>query len=207
MTSKQRNPKVDDYIATSEEFARPILAHLRDLIHRHCPDVVEAIKWGIPHFDYAGEMMCIFAAYKSHCSFTFWKEAIMSDARLRANPDLPAAKRYMGKITSLDDLPNDTQLAAYLKEAMDMNEKGIKLPPREAKTPQDIEIPDRFVERLASSPAAKAVFESKSASFRKEYLAWIADAKTEATREKRIDESLAWIAEGKGRFWKYQKQR
>lgn len=207
MTSEQRNPKVDDYIAASETFARPVLAHLRDLIHRHCPEVAEAIKWGIPHFSYAGEIMCMLAAHSSHCSFTFWKEAIMTDPRLRANPGVPAVKRYMGKITSLGDLPDDTQLAAYLKEAMDLNEKGAKLPPREAKARQDIEIPERFAERLASKPAAQAVFESKSASFRKEYLTWIADAKTEGTRDKRIDEALAWIAEGKSRFWKYQKQR
>jgi uncharacterized protein YdeI (YjbR/CyaY-like superfamily) len=37
-------------------------------------------------------------------------------------------------------------------------------------------------------------------------VAWIADAKTDQTRQKRIAESLEWIAQGKGRFWKYEKK-
>lgn len=206
MTNPSRNPKVDDYIANAEPFAQPILAHLRDLIHRYCPQVEEAIKWGLPHFDHAGEMLCILASYKAHCSFTFWKQSIMSDARLRANPDLPAAKRFMGRITSLADLPDDSEIGALLQEAIALNERGAKLPARESRTPQAIEIPDAFAERLASNPAARAVFEGKPPSFRKEYLVWITSAKTDATRNRRIDESLAWIAEGKGRFWKYEKR-
>jgi len=69
----------------------------------------------------------------------------------------------------------------------------------------DLAMPDAFRERPDADPAAKAGFEGKPPSFRKEYLAWIADAKTDATRDKRIAEAMEWIAQGKGRFWKYQK--
>jgi uncharacterized protein YdeI (YjbR/CyaY-like superfamily) len=206
MTTQNHDPAVDEYIANAQPFAQPILSHLRGLIHQHCPAVEEAIKWGLPHFDHAGEMMCILSSHKAHCSFSFWKESIMSDERLRANPELPAAKRFMGRITSLADLPGDEVLGALLQEAVALNEKGVKLPPREPKTPQDIAIPEAFAEQLAADPAAKAVFESKSPSFRKDYLVWITDAKTDATRDKRIAESLAWIAEGKGRFWRSEER-
>jgi uncharacterized protein YdeI (YjbR/CyaY-like superfamily) len=206
MTKTRRNPEFDDYLANAEGFAKPIMRHLRKLLHDICPDVVEEIKWGIPHFDYKGEMMCIFAAYKKHCSFTFWKDSLMGDPRLRKNSGLPAAKRYMGKITALSDLPSDEELVAYIKEAMVLNEKGVKLPPRKSDKPKEIiVIPDYFSAQLDANPRAKAVFESKSDSFRREYLVWITEAKTEATRQKRVDESLSWIAEGKGRFWKYEK--
>jgi uncharacterized protein YdeI (YjbR/CyaY-like superfamily) len=206
MTNPSRSALVDDYIAAAQPFAQAVLRHLRDLIHRECPRAEEAIKWGLPHFDYAGEMLCILAAYKSHCSFTFWKEAIMSDVRLQANPSLPAIKRYMGRIKALYDLPADREIAAMLREAMALNEQGIKLPARETNKPRDIEIPPAFAARLASSPDAQAVFEGKSASFRRDYLVWITDAKTDATRDRRIEEALTWIAEGKGRFWKYEKR-
>ena len=115
-------PKVDTYAEGVEAFAKPILAHLRGLIRATCPEAVETLKWGIPHFDYRGEMMCIFAAYKSHCAFSFWKSALMSDPRLKASVDLPASKRFMGKLTSLADLPVDAELTAWIREAMLLNE-------------------------------------------------------------------------------------
>ncbi len=152
-------------------------------------------------------MMCIFAAYKSHCAFSFWKGSLMSDARLKANADLPAAKRFMGKLTTLADLPSDAKLTAWIREAMSLNERGVKLPPRKpAGTPKVVVgVPAAFAKRLAANPSVKAVFDVKSASFQKDYNLWIGEAKTDATRDKRIDEALAWIAEGKGRFWKYAK--
>ena len=205
MTEANRDPKVDAYIAAAAPFAQPILHHLREVMHAECPDVVEAIKWGIPHFDYHGEMMCVMAAYPRYCAFTFLKQAIMRDPRLRANPALKADKRYLGAIASLDDLPAAAELAGFIHEAMRLNAEGVKPPQRAPKPAADIALPDAFRERLDADPAAKAVFEGKSPSFRKEYLVWIADAKTDATRDKRIAEAMAWIARGKGRFWKYQK--
>lgn len=203
------NPQFDDYQEAASDFARPIMAHLRKLVHQQCPEVVEEIKWGIPHFDYKGEMLCIFAAYKNHCSFGFWKESLMSDARLKANPELKPPKRFMGKLTALSDLPPDGELIAFLQEAMALNDKGVKLAPRRDAQPAkaaEIVIPDAFAQQLSHHAQANAVFQSKSPSYRKEYVVWIADAKTDVTRQKRIDESLEWIAEGKGRFWKYEKK-
>lgn len=205
MTAPKYHPKMDAYAEKIEDFAKPVFAHLRAIIHAACPEVVEEIKWGIPHFDYHGEILCIFAAHKQHCSFTFHKDALMSDARLKANAGVPAAKRFMGHLTDIADLPPDRDLKFWIKESMALNEQGIKLPARESKTPKVVDIPEAFAERLQVNPEVKQIFESKSASFQKEYNVWISDAKTEVTREKRIDEAMTWIAEGKGRFWKYAK--
>lgn len=207
MSATTRSPKIDTYQAAQQDFARPVLAHLRDLIHATCPEVVEEIKWAIPHFDYRGEMMCIFAAYEAHCSFSFWKAPLMSDARLQANEGLPAAKRFMGRLTGLADLPPDSDLVAWIQEAMSLNERGVKLPPRPASPSRSMDMPEAFAVRLAANPEAQAIFESKSPSFRKDYNVWIGEAKTDATRDKRIEEALAWIADGKGRFWKYAKPK
>jgi uncharacterized protein YdeI (YjbR/CyaY-like superfamily) len=199
------NTKVDAYITKAEDFAKPILTHWRQMIHDICPDVEEAIKWGIPHFDYKGEMMCMLAAYKHHCSFSFWKAELMSHPKLKENAQLKPTKRYMGEIRSLADLPPDAELIALIKEAMALNENGIKLVKPVSDKPKVTETPDYFTEKLATNPTAEAIFESKSTSFRKDYIIWITDAKTEATRQSRMEQSLEWIAEGKGRFWKYEK--
>ncbi|KTE02874.1 YdeI/OmpD-associated family protein [Sphingopyxis sp. H115] len=205
MSGSNQSGSFDAYAETLPEFAKPVFAHLRALVHATGPEVGEEIKWAIPHFVYKGENLCIFAAYTKHCSFSFAKDALMTDARLKSNAALPAAKRFMGKLTSLADLPPDCELTAWIREAMALNERGIKLPPRKAERPKVVEVPPAFAKALAADPAAKAIFGAKSASFRKEYNVWIGDAKTDATRSKRIEEALAWIAEGKGRFWKYAK--
>lgn len=199
------NPDFDSYAATARPFARAIFTHLRGLIRARCPDATEAIKWSYPHFEYSGDVLCIFAAYNTHCAFTFYKDALMSDPRLKANAGLPAAKRFMGRMTDPRDLPPDTDLVAWINEAMALNERGIRLPQRETRTPKVVEVPPALAARLEADPAVKAIFEGKPPSFRKDYCVWIADAKTEATREKRIDAAMSWIADGKARFWKYAK--
>lgn len=202
---KNFDPKVDEYIAKVEAFAKPVLEHWRQLIHDNCPDVTEAIKWGFPHFDYKGDFMCVIASYKNHCSLTFLKAELMSDARLKDSKALKPIQRFLGKVTGLSDLPPDEEFVGMLKEAMALNEKGIKVIAPKSDKPKVLETPDYFSEKLAGNVKAKTVYESKSDSFRKDYIIWISDAKTDATRQKRMEEAIEWIAEGKGRFWKYEK--
>jgi uncharacterized protein YdeI (YjbR/CyaY-like superfamily) len=200
------NTAVDDYISKSEDFAKPILEHWRKLIHAACPDVVEAIKWSLPHFDYKGDFMFVLSAYKNHCSFTFLKAGLMTDPRLNESKKLKPIQRFLGKVTKLADLPPDDEFMRMLHEAVALNEKGIKMERPSAGQSGELAIPDYFAAQLAQNPKAKEVFESKSPSFRKNYIVWITDAKTDATRQKRIDQSLEWINEGKGRFWQSEKK-
>jgi uncharacterized protein YdeI (YjbR/CyaY-like superfamily) len=53
-------------------------------------------------------------------------------------------------------------------------------------------------------PDASAQFAKMSPSCRREYIDWIADARREETRSKRLATALEWIAEGKSRNWKYE---
>jgi len=199
------NPQFDEYIKKSADFAKPIMEYLRQIIHETCPEVEEIIKWGNPHFDYKDDMMCILAGYKNHCSFSLYKAELMSDTKIIESVKAGQKMGYMDKLKSLSDLPAKETLVAYIKEAMVLNENGVKKAKPVSEKPKVIEVPDYFSEKLATNPLAKEVFESKSPSFRKDYLVWITDAKTEATRQKRMEQSLEWIAEGKGRFWQYEK--
>jgi uncharacterized protein YdeI (YjbR/CyaY-like superfamily) len=201
----QFNPQFDEYIAKSADFAKPIMEYLRQIIHETCPEVEEIMKWAIPHFDYNGDMMCILAGYKHHCSFSLYKAELMSYAKIIESVKAGKKMGYMDKIKSLSDLPAKETLVAYIKEAMVLNENGVKKVKPVSEKPKVIEVPDYFSEILATIPQVKEIFESKSPSFRKDYLVWIIDAKTEATRQKRIEQSLEWIAAGKSRFWQYKK--
>lgn len=109
------NPQVDEYIAKAEEFAKPIMEYLRQIIHDTCPEVEEIMKWGIPHFDYKGDMMCILAAYKKHCSFSLFKAELMKDPKIVESVKAGQKMGYMDKIKALSDLPAKKTLVAYIE--------------------------------------------------------------------------------------------
>ena len=173
------NSDIDSYIANAEDFAKPILTHWRRLIHEYCPDVAEVIKWGLPHFDYKNDNMCVIASYKNHCSFTFLKAGLMTDLRLKTNKDLKPIQKFLGKINKITDLPPDEEFIAMLEEARQLNEKGVKIKREKPGNdkPKVLETPDYLLAALIANPKANEVFESKSNSFRKEYIVWIIDAK------------------------------
>lgn len=195
---------VDHYIDKSPDFAQSILNHLRELVHKACPEVEEAIKWSFPNFVYKGAILCHMAAFKQHCTFGFWLGAQMEDKHgLLTTGSDKTAMGHLGKISSLKDLPSDKIMLAYLKEAMKLTESGAKLKKAPAKGPKTLTVPDYLIAALKRNKKALATFESFSYSNQKEYVEWITEAKTEATREKRLDTAIEWMGEGKTRHWKY----
>lgn len=202
-----KNKEIDAYIRDSAPFAKPILTHLRALVHTACPDAEEKMKWRFPHFDYKGQMMCSMAAFKQHCVFNFWKAPLMKDKVLMENARSETAMGHLGRIQDLTDLPPDKKILAWIKEAMALNDAGktVQRPKPSEAMHTELRDPEDLHHALTKNKKAKAAWEKASYACRKEYIQWITEAKTEPTREKRIATTVAWIAEGKGRNWKYQK--
>lgn len=196
--------KVDQYIERSADFAKPILIHLRKLVHEACPETTEAIKWRFPTFNYKG-MLCDMAAFKHHCTFGFWKQALMEDYRIFMENREQGGMGSLGKITSLQQVPPDDQMIAYIREAVRLNEEGIKLPRKPQTAEKLLLVPEYFAAALGENKKATKVFEQFSYSKQKEYVEWLTEAKTQATREKRLATAIGWISEGKSRNWKYEK--
>jgi uncharacterized protein YdeI (YjbR/CyaY-like superfamily) len=192
------DPRVDAYIAKSADFAKPILLHLRKLVHTACPEVEETIKWSFPHFDYKG-MMCSMASFKGHCAFGFWKSSLVLDGDADRN-----AMGHFGRITSLDDLPPDKTLVAYVKKAAALNAGGVKIEKKRAAPRKPPKVPADLAAALRTNAAARKTFDAFSPSHRREYIEWITEAKTDTTRAKRLQTTLGWLAEGKARNWKYE---
>jgi uncharacterized protein YdeI (YjbR/CyaY-like superfamily) len=200
---EQYDSRVDAYIEKSAEFAKPILTHLRNLVHQASPELKESMKWSSPFFDHEGPV-CQIAAFKQHCAFGFWKEKLMDDPHqiLNQQPDTAGS---IGKITSLADLPADEILIQYVQQAIVLNLSGTKAPGKpKAKLSTALEVPADFSDLLRQHPLAAQHFEQFSPSQKKEYLSWFDEAKTEGTRAKRITTALEWISEGKIRNWKYK---
>ncbi|HEY1251603.1 MAG TPA: YdeI/OmpD-associated family protein [Thermoanaerobaculia bacterium] len=193
----KKDPRIDAYIAKSADFAKPILKKLRAVVHEGCPDAVETIKWGSPSFEHHG-MLCGMAAFKAHCAFGFWNRALKI-------PGKGGAMGQFGSLRSVADLPSDAVLVGYVKEAARLNETGQKVGPlRKAKKP--LAVPKALTAALAKKPKAKSHFAAFSPSQKREYSEWILEAKTDATRDRRLATAIEWIGEGKPRMWKYMRK-
>ncbi len=194
------DPRVDVYIEEAKDFARPILVHIRELVHQACPDVVETIKWSFPNFDYKGPL-CHMASFKAHCAFGFWKQSLLEGS---AFPAEKTAMGSFGRITSFDDLPNDATIKNLIAEAVRLNDAGIKVPKAPAAN-KELIVPEILTAALATNELAAENFDRFPYSKKKEYVEWITEAKTDATRDKRLGTTIEWLAEGKARNWKYEK--
>ena len=206
MTKKDK--RIDDYIKKAQPFAQPILTHLRELIHKGNPEVEETIKWGMPSFDYKGPY-CSFASFKQHAVFGFWKHKLLKDPKgylQERSSQGGDAMGNLGRITSIKDLPPDKVIIDFIKQAKKLNDEGIKGAPAEKKKKPELVVPEYFTAVLKRNKAASATFNAFSTSNKRDYIEWITEAKTEATREKRMDQAIEWMAEGKTRHWKYQKK-
>jgi uncharacterized protein YdeI (YjbR/CyaY-like superfamily) len=201
---KNTSPEVDRYIADAAPFARPILERIRAAFHKAHPEVTETMKWSFPHFEYKG-LLGSMAAFKEHVSWGFWKGQLLNDP-LGIIP--PAGETSMGglKIRDVKDLPKEKDMVAYAREAVRLNEEGVKVarPKREARG--EAEVPAELAAALKKAPAAKKHFEAFPPSHRREYIEWITEAKQEATRQKRVAQTIEWLTEGKSRNWKYERK-
>ena len=192
------DPRVDAYIARAQPFARPILEHIRRRVHAAAPRAEEAVKWGAPAYLLDGKILLITAAFKAHAALNFWRGQDM-----RAQKEDGAMGQF-GKLTSIADLPPDDELDELIRKAAELA-KSAPAPRKTKHAPKPApELHPEFAAALAKAPAAQAALDSFPPSARRDYLEWIADAKQEATRAKRIASAVEWLSEGKRRNWKYE---
>jgi uncharacterized protein YdeI (YjbR/CyaY-like superfamily) len=192
------DPRVDAYIAKSADFAKPILEHLRAIVHEACPGVGETLRWGIPSFTHDG-LLCSMGAFKGHCTFGFWKGELLGLEREAGGMG------HFGRITSIKDLPAKSTLVKLVKQAARLNEEGVKAPARQRVARPDVDVPDYFMAALKKNRKALAAFEAFPPSHRREYVEWLTEAKREETRQRRLETAITQIAEGKPQNWKYMK--
>lgn len=191
----RKDSRIDAYIKKAQPFGRPILTHLRKLVHKACPDVEETIKWRSPFFERKG-IICFMASFKQHAVFGFWK------GQLLFGKENEGAMGHFGRLTSVKDLPDDKQLVGYIKKAAELNERGVEKK-RAPRGTQKLTVPADLKSALAKNAKARKTFENFSYSHKKEYVEWITDAKREETRTKRLKTAIQWLAQGKPQNWKY----
>ena len=193
------DPRIDSYIAKAAPFAQPILEHVRARIHAVVPEAEETLKWGAPTFTIGGKILLIMAAFKAHAALNFWRGQEIGDG----NPKVGAMGQF-GRLTLIDDLPADTKFDMLIREAAEL----VKIVPAPRKTKHQPKPPPEphpeFAAALEKAPKAKAILDNFPPSCRREYMEWIAEARRDGTRSKRITTAIEWLSEGKRRNWKYE---
>jgi uncharacterized protein YdeI (YjbR/CyaY-like superfamily) len=191
--------RIDAHIAKSADFAKPILEHIRKLVHAARPEVEETVKWNFPTFSRNG-IVCHMAAFKAHCAFGFWNSGMQ--AKLYAAVGSKETKHFRN-LTALSDLPKDKVLVALIKEAVKLNESGVKLT-KIRKPAKPLKVPSDLAAAIKSDKKAQSNFKALSPNHRNEYIEWITEAKRAETRAKRVATAIDWLAKGKSRNWKYE---
>lgn len=204
-TMEQYDHRIDEYIGKKAAFAQPILNHLRELMHSVSPLITENIKWGHPFFEYKGTLANM-AGFKEHCVFGFWNSnGIVDPYGVLQRPGEKDAAGNFDRITKLSDLPSDEILKDFILQAIALKDNNYKAPAKKPSAPKaSIAEPDYFTSALNENPKAKVTYEAFSPSHKREYLEWITEAKTEATRLKRTESAMEMMADGKSKNWKYR---
>lgn len=200
----EKSARIDAYIRRAAPFAQPILRAARTAVHEACPGVGEEVKWSHAHFTYKG-MFCGLAAFKAHVVFMFWKHKLLAGTR---SPLTAAQKRLLeklGRITTVEELPPKRALVALVRAAARLNDAGVSVPRAKRAAARPVADPPWLLAALRRTRGALAQYRAMTPGRRREYVEWLTEAKTEATRDKRLATAVAWIAEGKSRNWKYER--
>ncbi len=191
--------RIDAYIEDkAADFARPILRHLRAVIHEACPDCEETLKWGMPAFLYKGQILAGMASFKAHATFHYWLGNKVVDTGDKADTGMG----QFGRLTSVDDLPDRETLLACTRKAMQLTDEGVR--PARASGKPPFAVPQDLQAAIDAEPAAKVTWDAFPPSCRREYVEWLTEAKREETRTKRLHQTIAQLREGKRRYWKYE---
>jgi uncharacterized protein YdeI (YjbR/CyaY-like superfamily) len=205
MQPVKSDPRIDAYISGCAPFARPILTHLRKLVHENCPNAQETIRWGGPFFECNGQLMCFMAGFKEHCRFGFWAREMRGVARKAGGAPENGAMRALRRITKIEDLPR--AMGSYIKQAAVFASSGKQTSPIAARTRKpkpELPLHPEFAAALKDNKKAAANLKAFPPGRRREYVEWISDAKSDETRARRISDAVKWIAHGKSRNWKYE---
>jgi uncharacterized protein YdeI (YjbR/CyaY-like superfamily) len=203
--SMGKNAQIDNYIAKSAPFARPILKQIRQAIHAASDDIEETLKWNIPHFVYSGKILCGLAAFKQHCRLHFWHSGVK--ALVKKQPKGEQTFGQFGRITKFADLPKKAELTRLVSAAIELTDQGVKSAPRQKPKPKKpLVVPRELTAALSKNKKTLAAFNKLSPSHQREYAEWIGEAKRDETKQKRLQTAIKWSAEGKSLNWKYQRK-
>lgn len=188
------NPKVDWYFSKNKKWQEEIIT-LRSVV-LDC-GLTEELKWGVPCYTHNGNNVVLIHVFKDYCALLFHKGVLMKDPKsilIRQTENVQAARQL--RFTALQEIViMKTTLKAYIKEAVKVEEGGLKVPMKKTK---EFDMPEEFQNRLNEMPALKKAFTALTPGRQRAYLLYFSSAKQSKTREARVEKNIPQILSGKG---------
>lgn len=188
------NPKVDFYFNKAKQWQEE-LKKLR-IIVLDC-HLAEELKWGVPCYTFEKSNIVLIHAFKDYCAFLFFKGTLLKDPKgilIQQTENVQAARQI--RFTSVKEITKlEKTLKAYIFEAVEIEEKGLKVPMKKTK---EYTIPEEFQTKLDKNAALKKAFYALTPGRQRGYLLYFSSAKQSKTREGRIEKCIKQIIIGKG---------
>jgi uncharacterized protein YdeI (YjbR/CyaY-like superfamily) len=188
------NPKVDFYFDKASKWRQEI-KKLRSIV-LGC-DLIEELKWGCPCYTFQKSNIVLIHVFKEYCALLFFKGALLKDKKnilIQQTENVQVARQI--RFTSVREITKlEKTLKAYIYEAVEVEEKGLKV---ELKKTKDFKVPEEFQRKLDKNRALKKAFEALTPGRQRGYLFYFSQAKQSKTRESRIEKYVPQILEGKG---------
>ena len=195
----KRFKSVDDYIEAAENWQEE-LRELRRILQS--TKLEETTKWGAPCYTFDGKNVVGLGAFKSYCGLWFYQGAVLKDRRqilINAQEGQTKALRQW-RFASKADIKS-RQIVAYINEAISIAQEG-----REIKVERNkpVIVPPELNAILKKNAGAKAAFSAMTIGKRREFAEYIADARREETKARRLEKILPMIEAGQGLNDKYR---
>ncbi len=165
-------------------------------------DLSEEIKWGGPCYTLDGRNVVGVGGFKSYFGLWFHQGALLNDEQkvlINAQEGKTRALRQW-RMTSAKEI-KPALIKRYIKEAMALAKEGKAIAPARGKK---LVIPAAFSKALGADKAANAAFKKLTPGKQREYADYVAEAKQDATKLRRVDKILPMIRAGKGLNDKYR---
>lgn len=177
------------------------LSYLRNLISK--TELKETMKWERPVYTIAGKNVVGLGGFKQHFGIWFFSGALLNDpngALHNAQEGKTKAMRQL-RFESFEDI-DDRIVKDFLHQAIENQKAGkeVKISPN-----KEADIPPKLEKAFAGDEDLKSHFNELTPGRQREYAQYIAEAKQEATKKRRLDKIIPMIKNGIGLNDKYQK--
>ena len=175
------------------------LAILRGIIQK--TELIETNKWGGEVYTINNKNVLGIAGFKNYFTLWFWNGVFLKDeAKVLVNANEGVTKGLrQWRFSSSDDV-NEKLVLQYINEAIANEKAGLSIKPEK----KDIIRCDFFESELNKDSNFNAAFEKFSPYKQKEFWEFMATAKQEKTKIKRLEKIKPMIMDGIGFNDKYR---
>lgn len=189
----EKSEKLEAYYEKVHPFMEGI-SRLREIALK--TEAKEDFKWSIPVYTLNNKNVFGICKFKSHFGVWFFNGVFLKDPKKvlqNAQEGKTKGMRHW-KFQNLSEVDEKVVLA-YMKEALENQKKGLEV---KAEKTKKVTIPELLQSELKKDSQLKAAFEKFTPYKQKEFSEYIAEAKQDKTKLRRLEKILPMIKEGVG---------